>query len=108
LDGDVRAGDGVGTLNLDGTALGTVFFGALPIHEGEIGKLDTVAVSFVHAAPVAVDVEGVGVAVTWIVSLKSFISVSFGLPMKFSKTAFETVPLPPLLLIMYIWLDFQV
>lgn len=70
--------------------------------------MDTVAASFVHAAPVAVDIEGVGIAVAWMVSLSSCIRVSYDIPIKFSKAAFETEPLPPLLLIMYIWLDFQV
>ncbi len=29
-------------------------------------------------------------------------------PMKFSRTRLDTVPLPPLLLIMYIWFEDQV
>lgn len=69
LDSDVRAGSGVGTFDLDGTALSAVFFCALPVLEGEVAELDTVAASFVHAAPVAVDVEGVGIAVALMVSI---------------------------------------
>lgn len=63
LDGDVCAGDGVGAFNLDGTALAAILLGAFPVHEGEVFEFDAVTASFVHAAPVAVDVEGVGVSV---------------------------------------------
>lgn len=66
LDGHVLAGRFGGALDLDRAALGAVSFGSLPVLDCDVGQLDAVAGDFAHAAPGAVDVEGVGVAVTYI------------------------------------------
>lgn len=68
LDGDVCAGRAIRTLHFDGAALGAVCFGSFPVSDCDVGELDTVAGYLAHAAPGAVDVEGVGVAVAWLVS----------------------------------------
>lgn len=68
LDGDVCAGCAIRTLHFDGAALGAVCFGSFPVSDCDIVELDTIAGYLFHAAPGAVDVEGVGIAVAWSVS----------------------------------------
>lgn len=63
MDRDVGAGGCVGAFDLDGAALGAVFFSTFPVFEGEVFVFDAVAIVYIFAAPVAVDVEGVCVAV---------------------------------------------
>lgn len=68
LDGDVCAGCAIRTLHFDGAALGAVCFGSFPVSDCDVGELDAIAGYLAHAAPGTVDVEGVGVAVAWLVS----------------------------------------
>ena len=65
LDLDVVAGNAVGADDLEGSSFSAIGFGSLPVLEGEVAQLNTLAAQATHAAPVAVDVEGVRVAVTW-------------------------------------------
>lgn len=63
LDGDVCAGCAIRTLHFDGTTLGAICFSSFPVSDCNVVELDTIAGYLAHAAPGAVDVEGVGVAV---------------------------------------------